>query len=257
MKDLTNTSTTEFFQSIQDWINSLTGTLTILIILAAIGVIATMAAKESYGKGSFGHRTVRVITITLYTVIAVNLADTFIRHILSLTWLTTSLLILICASLIYLAFTKVFKAKLLSAISYTMASYVILVGGIQGIYHDGYTTFSIGFISFFVYVILIAIISGVAATPNASSANTQNNATCETSTELLDLTAEKLAAYIIEHQAQSNLSKDISTNETESSSAKSETTAHDNENVSTSDTQSFIDALLEKTDFILQKYGMN
>lgn len=251
MKDLT--STTSVLQAIQKWFNSLTGTLTVLAILAAIGIIATMAARESYGKNSFGHRTVRVIAIALYTVIAVNLAGTFIERIFSLTWLTTSLLILICASLIYLAFTRDLKAKPLSAVLYLVTSYIILVGGSQGIYHNENVTIVVGFIGLITYAILLGIVGGIATSDSPSA----NNGTCEMSPELLNLTAEKLATYIIEHQTQSNSAKDNSAGETESSSTESETIAHDDENVAVSNTQGFIDALLEKTDLFLQKRGVN
>lgn len=134
------TSSTAVLQSIQEWCSSFLGATTILAILAVIGIIIVMAAKESYGKGSFGHRVIRFATIAIYAILAFNLTGAFIAGVcsaigafivklLSIKWLTTTLLAIIYVIGLWIAYKKE-SATIAIIIS------IIAIGGTYGIYQN-------------------------------------------------------------------------------------------------------------------------
>lgn len=118
-------SSINILQWLQEWCGSPIGTITIMIILASIGIIAVMAAKESYGKGSFEHRVVRVIAISIYTILTFNITGKLILKIASIHWLAVTLLLIIYVTGIWIA-ERIDRAIVL------IIATIILIGGIYG-----------------------------------------------------------------------------------------------------------------------------
>ena len=159
MKDL---STSSILQLVQEWIGSFMGKITVLMILAIIDAGIIMAAKESYGKDSFGHRVVRFVAIAVYAILAFNFAGTLIAglfsnigglimHLLSIKWLTTTILVIIYIIGAWISFDTENIMPILIAT-------IILIGGSYGIYQTLPTTIGFGVISGIITFIIVLTI---------------------------------------------------------------------------------------------------
>lgn len=82
------------FSSIWEWCRSLTGMLTILVIILAIGIIALTVIGEYYSKTSLQYRITRIIFIAGYIIFGINFANNLIAHILAAKWLVNTVAVL-------------------------------------------------------------------------------------------------------------------------------------------------------------------
>lgn len=155
MKDLNSSN---ILQLAQEWLGSLMGTLTVLLLLAVIAAVIIMAAKESYGKGSFGFRVVFFVTIAIYAIIALNFAGAFIAgvfssigklivYLLNIKWLTTTVLVIIYIIGAWMSFD-------IDSIIPILIATAILIGGSYGIYQSLPVTIGFGVVSGIVTIII-------------------------------------------------------------------------------------------------------
>lgn len=144
-------SSINILEAIQTWCNSLIGTMTILALLAVIGKIIIMAAKESYGEQSFGHRVFRLVVISIYVILAFNMTGSLILRLLSIKWLTTTLLAILYAVGLWNAYHK---DKMIIMIVAT----IICIGGIQGIYQNLPTTITVAGVTILTDIAVAAVL---------------------------------------------------------------------------------------------------